>query len=354
MSHDISTTNGRASIAYTGSTPWHGLGQHMDGLQTVDAMLAAAGLEWTVSTAPLFCNALEVPGYRAIVRGDSNAILGVVTDRYRPIQNRQAGELMDAVVTEGQASIEVAGALGAGERCWMLAQIPGTFEISGRNGAKDAIRPYILAAWGHDGKHGLALKSTYVRVVCNNTLTAALGSKWSQSADVNIKHTNNAKVRIDEAQRALGLIRKQVDATAEAYQALAARDLTRGEARDYFARVLPYPTVAPSDETAEQAAERLLGSVSTTSALRAQASEAITRIDETRDIFQRLLFEGAGHEAAGHTAWGAYNAVTAWTDHVYPVLQSGKVSATRQSSVLFGSYAGLKDRALSSALELVS
>jgi phage/plasmid-like protein (TIGR03299 family) len=328
----------------------------MDGLQTVEAMLTAAGLDWTVSASPLFCNSLEVPGYKAIVRGDSNAILGVVTDRYRPIQNREAGDLMDAVVTEGNAHIEVAGALGAGERCWMLAQIPGAFDVLGRNGRADTVRPYVLAAWGHDGKHGLVLKSTFVRVVCNNTLTAALGGKWGQSADVYVKHTQGAKVRIDEARRALGIISKQVETTAQAYQALASRDLTRGEARDYFARVLPYPTAPVQDETAQQATERLLGTVtsSAVTATQAQAREAIARVYETRDIFQRLLFVGQGHEIAGHTAWGAYNAVTAWTDHVYPILQSGKVSAVRQSSVLFGAYAGVKERALSSALDLVS
>ena len=52
------------------------------------------------------------------------------------------------------------------------------------------------------------------------------------------------------------------------------------------------------------------------------------------------------------TAWAGYNAVTQWTDHTYPVLQSGKVSATRTQSVLFGSYADLKRRALTEALAL--
>lgn len=225
MAHEISIQNGRAEIAYAGDTPWHGLGTKVDGLQTAQDMVRAAGLDWTVGLRPLLMvneggGHVPVESHRAIYREDVGRVLGVASARYQPIQNAQAADVVDALVAEGGAHVEVAGALGQGERCWMLAQLPGDFEVV----KGDRVRPYFLLAWGHDGKHGLAGTLTPIRVVCNNTLTAAgfgKGQKWSEVANVYIRHCGDPKLRIDEAQRALGLVRKQVAGTAAAYEALA-------------------------------------------------------------------------------------------------------------------------------------
>src|SRR5262245_97669 len=239
MAHQISQVSGRAEIAYAGETPWHGLGARVDGLQTASQLLRHAGLDWVVGIQPV-CRqeGRPVEGFRFTVREDCDVVLGVVTEHYQPIQNTQAVEVMDALVTEGGAHVEVAGALEAGQRCWMLAHIPADFEVT----AGDAVRPYVLLAWGHDGKHGLAAKLTPIRVVCNNTLTAALGRRWSSTADVYVRHHRNAHVRIEEAQRAMGLIRKKVEATRVAYTQLAS---TAIDAEGYFARVFKAPERTP-------------------------------------------------------------------------------------------------------------
>lgn len=335
MAHKISYNNGRAEMAYTGEEPWHGLGTRVDGLSTPKEMIQHAGLDWTVSTTPIFVtDAREigghrtVAGYSAIQRDDKQITLGVASDRYTPIQNTQAAEVMDALITEGAAQVEVCGALDEGHRCWMLSHLPETFEVV----KGDAVKPYVLLAWGHDGKHGLAAKLTPIRVVCNNTLTMALGDKWSRSADVYVRHTPNAKVQLEAAQTALGLVRKQAEKTAAAYQLLAATPVTGIQAGTYFSEVMPNPARAESE----------------------QYEATLARWQATQDRLLGLFESGHGTEIPGvrGTAWGAYNAVTEWTDHVYPVLQSGQVSASRQQSVLFGGYSDVKARALASALAL--
>ena len=250
MAHQISEVSGRAEIAYAGETPWHGLGVRVDGLQTAADMLRHAGLEWRVGLQPV-CrqDGRPVEGFRFTIREDYDVVLGVVTEQYQPIQNAQAAEVMDALVTEGGAHVEVAGALEAGQRCWMLAHIPADFEVA----AGVEVRPYVLLAWGHDGKHGLAAKLTPIRVVCNNTLSAALGRKWSNTADVYVRHHRNAAVRIEEAQRALRLIRTKVEATQEAYAQMAATAIN-GETD--VTRLFPAPERPTSgdDEYAEKLA----------------------------------------------------------------------------------------------------
>ena len=121
MAHQISLKDGKAEIAYAGETPWHGLGVQVEGLKTAAEMIRAAGLEWTVEptgvyVAPPGGGFAEVPGHLAIRRPDKGLVFGVASDRYMPIQNVQAADMMDALVTEGGAHVEVCGALGEGVR----------------------------------------------------------------------------------------------------------------------------------------------------------------------------------------------------------------------------------------------
>lgn len=328
MAHKLSFMNGKAEMAYTGDTPWHGFGTRVEGLQTAQDMLRHAGLLWTVSARELYAVSPSgdqqlVEGFRGIARDDNGKVLGVVSDRYQPIQNTQAGDVMQALIAEG-AAVEVAGALDDGHRLWMLAHVPGDFEVV----KGDAVKPYVLLAWGHDGKHGLAAKLTPIRVVCNNTLTAALGDKWSRSADVYVKHTKNAKLQLDEAQRALGLVKVQAEETAVAYRALAATRLQPQQAAEYFGTVFPSPQGADVPK------------------------ESVERWISQQEQLAGLYREGVGSNFAPETAWSAYNAVTEYVDHVYPVMKSGKVSQARLQSAALGSYADIKGRAMKEALSL--
>jgi len=347
MAHRLNFTNGRASMAYCGETPWHGLGTKVDGYQTAADMMRAAGMQWEVGMEPIMlADGTVIGSHRAIVRQDTRAVLGVGSARYQVFQNAQAGELADALVLEGGAHVEVAGVLDNGEKCWLLAKLPDVFEVT----RGDAVVPHFLLAWGHDAKHGIAGKLTEIRVVCWNTLHAALPGKWSQSADLYLRHSKNLTVRLEEARAALGIVRKQNAETADLYRALAQREVSDVEARAYFAGVFPYPAGATVDAAGERA--RMLTGRERDAVLDA-AAESRERVDEVRETVGRLIHAGKGADLAGHTAWGAYNAVTEYTDHVYPVLQSGAVSATRQQSVIAGTYAEIKRTALAGAVALL-
>ena len=337
MAHRLSIQNGKAEMAYAGDTPWHGLGTRVDGLQTAAAMLTAAGMDWTVSTREVFlASGAPVPGFRAVCRDDNNESLGVVSDRYMPIQNGQAGDIMDALVTEGGAHVEVAGALDGGRRCWMLARIPADFEVV----KGDPVAVYGLFAWGHDGKHGLVGMLTGTRVVCHNTLSAAGlgdGAKWSEVGDVYIRHSKNARIQIDDARKAMGLMKKQTEDMATAFRALAATAVSDAQAADYFTTVFPEPA------RGEQMTDRA-------------RSLQVVRWNERQGRLAQAFAGGIGQDIPGvrGTAWAAYNAVTEYIDHVYPVTSNGSISDARRESIAFGAYADVRERALLSALEMVN
>lgn len=349
MAHEISNVNGIDEIAFAGETPWHGLGTQVDGLQTVEAMLTAAHLDWEVELRPVsypmwsadmgsdIAVQTVIPDARAVVRTDCQAVLGVVTERYAPIQNRQCGEIMDALVTEGGAHVEVAGALDGGRRCWLLAQVPGAFEVV----KGDLVTPYVLLAWGHDGRHGIAARLTPIRVVCANTLAAAgfgKGVRWSTVADVYLKHTRSASLRIEDARTALGLVQQQVVGAAMAYTELARIRVPEPAFVKYAQDLFPRPEADPSAKGEE----------------RERVERALDRWEEQRAELVKLYTHGKGSDIVGvrGTAWAAYNAITEWVDHSYPQLKSGRISEERQQSVLFGTHAALKGRALTGALAL--
>src|SRR5262249_30005108 len=157
-----------------GEPAWHGLGINVANAVTAKQAIILAHLDWTVEKWPLRAvkQSFDVPvdGSFATIRTDTRAVLGVVSDQYRVLQNVAAFAFMDEAISEGAAMWETAGALNDGRRVWMLARIPKS--VKAMQG--DEIKPYALLCSSHDGSLAVHIKPTTVRVVCNNTLTLAL------------------------------------------------------------------------------------------------------------------------------------------------------------------------------------
>ena len=203
MAHNLNIHNGRASMMYVGDAPWHKLGVKLPKLATSAEAIEAAGLDYEVHKKQLFCkpngrHLVEVPRSFCTVRRDTEAVLGIVGDRYTVLQNEDAFTFFDSLVGTGEAIFETAGALGQGESIWLLAKLPGYIRV-GRN---DEVKKYLLLTNSHDGKSMVRAKLTPVRVVCNNTLSAALEGA---EQEVRIRHTPSAVDRLEEAHKILGL-----------------------------------------------------------------------------------------------------------------------------------------------------
>src|SRR5262249_32939093 len=125
MAHNLATTNGKTAMMYTGEVPWHNLGTKLDQPATAREAIEAARLNYRVDLKPLNTDdGTIVPQRKAVVRTDTGKVLGVVGNSYVPVQNYQAFGFLDAVVAEGGLRYHTAGALGNGERIWMLAKLP--------------------------------------------------------------------------------------------------------------------------------------------------------------------------------------------------------------------------------------
>jgi len=137
MAHNLEQRDGKTSMFYTAEVPWHKLGTKLNNPATSKEAIEAAGLDYTVVKAPLeaVINLIDrkpVNNHFATIRTDSNEVLGIVGNRYAPIQNKDAFSFFDALVGGNEAIYDTAGVLGKGERIWILAKLPDYIRI-GKN-----------------------------------------------------------------------------------------------------------------------------------------------------------------------------------------------------------------------------
>lgn len=183
------------TMFYTRVAPWHGLGTCVENAPGSQEALKVAGLDWKVVQKPIFTEEGQlVGGFKANIRDRDNQILGVVTDRYKVVQNEEAFAFTDQLLGEG-VTYETAGSLQEGRRTWILAKLPQRYIISG-----DEITPYLVFMNSHDGTGAIKAAMTPIRVVCQNTLNLALSNaKRSWSAN----HVGNINGKLDDARYTL-------------------------------------------------------------------------------------------------------------------------------------------------------
>lgn len=299
MAHMIET------MAFHGATPWHKLGTVLDSKMPAQDALQLAGLDWTVDTRTAYglCGGMFVPiananaVHRVNADGSDRDCLGVVGDRYQPIQNTELAEWCDALslASEGRAYAEALGSLDGGKRVWVLMRHNGDegIKVPGDDSRMDK---YLLCCSSHDGSLQLQMRLTAVRVVCQNTLSAALRDNDNV---ISIRHTSGAQARLDAAIRAVG----KVDSYFEGFAKLADEMTRTRMTRDSFESIVAALTPVPADKPVP----------------------AVTQ--NKRDEMMRLLDTTPGAQPG--TAWGAWMALTDYADH-YSAVRGANGDATER------------------------
>jgi phage/plasmid-like protein (TIGR03299 family) len=216
MGHNINFNEqtGKHSFFSVKEKAWHGLGQMVEDYPTSQEALKFAGLDFTVEKRKLFTYdnenqngnpdtdiiipEIEVPNFYATVRTDNETILGVVGKDYEVVQNIEAFSFFDSIVGGDGIHYETAGALGNGERIFITAKLPGYIKV----GIDDLIEQYLFLTTSHDGFGSITAAFTPIRIVCQNTLNAALRR---HSNSIKIRHTANAKDRLEQAHKVMGI-----------------------------------------------------------------------------------------------------------------------------------------------------
>ncbi len=219
------------TMFYTREKPWHGLGTMVQEAPTSKAALGLAGLDWKVIQKGLeTCDGTPIPGFKANLRDSDSQVLGVVTDRYKVVQNEDAFAFTDALLGEG-VTYETAGSLQNGRRSWILAKLPQRYIISG-----DEITPYLVFMNSHDGTGAIKAAMTPIRVVCQNTLNLALKTaKRTWSAD----HVGDIRGKMGDAKNTLLYANRYMQELGKAIDSLNRIKLSDRQVYEYIDALFP-------------------------------------------------------------------------------------------------------------------
>lgn len=334
MAHNINYNSNKAQHSFMSvkTKAWHGLGQIIEDYPTSAQAIKYAGLDYFVEKRPLFTvdgsnhqtfknpeadvyfdqmqADILVPDFYANVRTDTEEVLGVVGKDYSIVQNIEAFSFFDSIVGGKDGILyETAGALGKGERIFITAKLPD-YMVVGRN---DCIEKYIFLTSSHDGYGSITAAFTPVRVVCQNTLNAALKNHTNQ---IKIRHTASASQRLKQAQQLLGLTNLLANELEDVFNHWSKIRIT-----DQQVKRLVQMAMAPNKEALRNVQKDELYRLTSNFN---NVVDAVTEYAFSSPTQQEITTKG--------TLYGAYNAVTGY----YQNVRSYKDEESKFKNILFG------------------
>jgi phage/plasmid-like protein (TIGR03299 family) len=292
MAHELETVNGQTAFASLREPAWHGLGTVFDKEVTTAEMLKLAHLDnWNVRLEDV-----AIPegfasdrSFSFVTRtnpfnSEQNDVLGVVGERYVPLQNEDLFDFGDLML-DGGGRWETAGSIKGGRQVFGSLALERETVLD-PSGVSDKVNTYLLINTSHDGSVAIQASITPVRVVCANTLNLALGSlkgKKGIKQSFKIRHTATASGKVQQAREALGLANAYMDEFDKLAQQMIETEITKAKFDELLA--LAYP--APEKD----------------------AKGSFKKYNDKIDQLQ-AIYVGDYNNTISGTAWGAFNAMT--------------------------------------------
>lgn len=371
MSHEIEIVNGKKRMVFNGAKPWHfndgeGTCADVTGKQLSPMqMLEISDNNWTVSKVPAFAkinqlvnnkaqiaeilkkneeaavkNAkrsksklikpIPIPELKeewkinnvqmasqALVRSSDGKILDEVTEDWNPVQNQEAMEFFNEFIAAGDMEMETVGSLKGGQIIWGLAKIKDSFELF----KGDRTDSYLLFSNFHKYGHSTTVMLTPIRVVCNNTLTMALGSK----VDEMFKFSHRSKFDPEVAKLVLGVSKKKLAEYKDKAAFLGSKKAKNEDIVEYLKRLMPSALTDTKGKKPEDTLAR-------------NARKAYDYIDVQ-----------PGHQYAAGSWWQPFNAVTYFLDH-----EISRTGEQRLKQAWYGTHRTMKLKALDLATEFAN
>jgi len=277
---------------------WRKLGKPVGKAMTAQEAIKLGGLDFTVRVSEDPVNT-TVNGKTisvdskfmtyADIPGNGLTALGVVGNRYTPIQNSEAFDLLNNIVDESGANFDSAGIVGNGRKCYITMKLPNTIQVAG---GADSIDTYLNCFNSHDGSSSFKIQVTFLRLVCTNGMTRMIGGE-----SITLRHTSNATLKVAEAREALGVVFAQQHEFEAEIQKMLNIKMTDKQYQSFVEELVPEPKTTDSvrkQNSVENVPAELMG---------------LWRADTQKNV--------------AHTAWAAFSAVTEYVDWVKPVRGRG-------------------------------
>ena len=306
-----------------GERAWHGMGVVTDGTLPAREAFETADALFTVEKRELFFPNVNALGPATgeplwfpsnsfgVVRTDTQALLGVVSKQYEIVQNDSLLRMAEFIREE--VDMDCVIVLSDGAKVCFTATLRGaeTDIVPG-----DTVKRRIVGYLGHDGKTGCGAKFTNIRVVCQNTLTAALNESGANSS---ITHKNGANNNFDALINSIDVARQDFVTECELMREFSRVSMGRDAFRDFVDEVYNI-----------------------------EEDQVFRKRDKLEIAFQH----GYGWEFAPHSVWSGINAITqVETSTRGTTAAKGRAQFARG---VFGAGAQISKRAFAIAHDLIA
>jgi len=318
MAHNIMNNNAFVSV---GQPAWHKLGITVDKAMTAEEAIRLGKLDYDVLQTKVMYETkqglLGVDNRVVNYNGNTGKPFGVVSNDYKLVQNREAFGFFDAIIGDGDAVFQTAGALKEGQIAFVTAKLPDYIRVAGTD---DVTERYLLLSIGHDGKHSTQAMFTPIRVVCNNTLSAAL---TGSSNKVTVYHRGDTKSQLDQAHKVLGISNRLTQELSSIFTVMSKTKISDEDAIKTINRQFVTYDELIKIQTGMKTSEVL----------------STRKINMLKDI-RKYYYTGAGQdmETCKGTVFGMYNAVNGYFSNKKTKNQDKKVT-----SLYFGNEAKIID-----------
>lgn len=317
MAHEVE------QMAYANATPWHGLGNKIDDMSTIEEWQVQAGLDWSVSKRPVQYGAHDTPG---VVKGFKDKFVlarttddhpyAVVSNRYKPVQPKEILEFFRDLISDFGMKIDTAGSLRDGKRVWALAKTGDAHKVMG----VDSVDSYLMLATSYDLTFSTLAQFTSVRVVCNNTLQQSFGTHTGRVTIPHMREFDETAVKAE-----LGIGRQQWESYTKMLDTLATIKLDVAKATEVTQKIFHAELLTVSAENA-------------------------INLKHAANVIDLFSGRAVGADIAGSTAWGLVNATTEYLDYHRRARNQGN----RLDSAWFGDSYNTKQRMVDECLLLAA
>lgn len=261
----------------------------------------------------------DCPNAYATYRTDLNIPLGIVKDRYTIVQNTEAFKFFDNAIGKNKALWQTAGLFDNGRKIFVSAKLPNTILVNG-----DPINNYLVFTTTHDGTGGVKILFTPIRIVCENTLNAAIRSTDNY---ITFRHVKSVHDNIDIANQILGISRQKVDEFNIQMNRLSEIKMSDSDAAKIFVKtVCTDKEVSLIHDTGHTPMQLVIRDYKTIS----DAQISIKKVNVISEMFNYYC-DGIGQREIIGTGYGVYNAVSGYYSNIDNI-----TDYKRMDSILYG------------------
>ena len=247
-------------------------------------LLQQIGLDWKVNQEPIQTRSgLAIDDKYAVVREDTNDVLGVVGGKYTPIQNEKVLELVIAGAEKVGLEAKLSGGLFDNGAKYYI-QVKSENLLLPNN---DLVEGFITGVNSHDGSTSLRFGNTNTTISCKNQFSRL----FKEHLKTSFRHTSSAASQIDAM--AFDLEKQLLLEQAMFDQMLK---LTQAPLQDFGTKV----TDIILKEVAGLETATITDDLST---------KKMNIIDDLKDSL------GSEISDKGRTLWGAFSGLTHYTTH---------------------------------------